>query len=287
MIRAKHLVVWTVALAVIAGCGGAATPAPAATSAAVTGAPAPVFQTLRPGVLTVVLPDFPYQGYLEGNDPTAPTRGYYVSMVDVLAKKMNLKVVYSKVDFTAFIGGQIKDYDIAVDTFSITPERQQRFSMSEPVVQFYLAIFTKAGVPVATKDDVRKLVLGSGATSVNFKFITDVIKPIKEPRGFDQDVAKYDAVSVGQIDGALGDLYVSMAKSTDPKFKGTVAACKFKTPSNAAWILPKDSKIIDEVNKVVTGMRADGTLAGFEKQFVIPLAGGGDPSTVPLCPDFP
>lgn len=244
------------------------------------------YQTLVPGVLTIALPDFPYKGYIEGNDPTSPTDGYYVQMITKIANDMGLKPAFKKVDFTAFIAGQMKDYDVAVDTLSVTPERQQLFEMTVPVVQFYKALFTKEGVAASTKADIQDMVLGSGSTSVNFKFITEQIKPTKEPRGFAQDVSKYDAVLVGQIDGAIGDLYVSLAKTHDPKFKGTAVACKWTTPSTASWALPKGSPLIGEINKRIDAMRTDGTLEALTTKYIIPLAGGSDPNAVPGCPDF-
>jgi ABC-type amino acid transport substrate-binding protein len=145
---------------------------------------------------------------------------------------------------------------------------------------------TKQGVKVATADDVRNLVLGACGTCNLFKYITDTIKPNKEPRAFDQDIQKYDAVATGQIDGALGDVPVILAKTKDPKYAGTVAACKFQPAVDNAWILPKDSKIIDQVNQIITDLKNDGTLATWEKQYVTPLSGGVDPNTVPDCPKF-
>jgi polar amino acid transport system substrate-binding protein len=287
--------------AVLAGCTSTAAPASQSTaasaapsasaSAAQSAAPsasasAAQAQTLHPGVLTVVLPDFPYPGYIEGQDPTAPTGGYYVSMVNEIAKRLGVTPKFDKVDFTAMISGQFKDYDISVDSFSITPERQQKFNMTVPVISYYEGIMTKAGVKVATKEDVQNLVLGACGTCNLFKYIQEKIKPNKEPRAFDQDISKYDAVATGQIDGALGDLPVILSKTKDPKYAGTVAACKFQPAVDNAWILPKDSKISDQVSEIISAMKADGTLAAWEKQYVTPLAGGQDPNAVPDCPSF-
>jgi polar amino acid transport system substrate-binding protein len=275
----------------VGACQGAAAPTTApATAGASSQAPAPASsaaaQTLHSGVLTIVFPDFPYPGYIEGNDPTAPTGGYFVAMSNEVAKRLGVTPKYDKVDFTAMIGGQFKDYDISVDSFSITPERQAKFNQTVPVVSYYEGIMTKKGTKVATADDVRNLVLGACGTCNLFKYITDVIKPVKEPRAFDQDLQKYDALVNGQIDGALGDIPVILRKTTEPKFKDTQAACKFKKAVDQAWILPKDSKIIDQVNKIISDLKADGTLAKWEAQYITPLSGGVDPSTVPDCPDF-
>jgi polar amino acid transport system substrate-binding protein len=273
----------TMLVAVVVLLSACSSTTPAASSA---GSPSASAQTLHSGVLTIVLPDFPYPGYIEGEDPTAPTGGYYVAMSNEIAKRLGVTAKFDKVDFTAMIGGQFKDYDISVDSFSITAERQEKFNMTIPVISYYEGIMTKTGVKVATKEDVQNLVLGACGTCNLFKYITDTIKPTKEPRAFDQDIQKYDAVNTGQIDGALGDLPVILAKTKDPKFAGTVAACKFQPAVENAWILPKDSKIIDQVNKIIGDLKADGSLAAWEKQYVTPLSGGADPEAVPDCPSF-
>ena len=145
----------------------------------------------------MAIPDFPYPGFLEGTDPTAPTKGYYVDMANDLASRLGLKVKWVPADFTAFISGQFTAYDIAANSFSITPVRLEKFTMTEPVYSYHQGLMTKKGVPVSTQDEIKNLVLGACGACDTFQFIVNVIKPNKEPRGFDVDITKYDAVLSG------------------------------------------------------------------------------------------
>lgn len=276
--RARH---WTTgsmvaAMLVVAGCGSNGNAA----------ASSPTPKTVTAGTLTVALPDFPYPGFLEGTDPTAPSGGYFKAMADQLGKDMGLKVVYEKVDFTAFISGQFTAYDVAADSFSITPVRQQKFDMTSPVYTYYEGLMTKKGVPVATADDIRNLRLGACGACDTFQFIVNTIKPTKQPRGFDIDIAKYDAVLSGQIDGAVGDLPVILAKVATPKYSSLVAACRFSSPVDAAWILPKTSKIFSEVQADLAKFKSNGSEDRWAKQYINPTFGGADPNAVPQCPSF-
>ena len=256
-----------------------AEPSPSASEAA-------QWETLVPGVLTVAVPHFPYPGFIEGEDPTAPTEGYYVSMMEEVADELGLEIEYITADFTAMMGLQFNDYDIMMTTLSITPERQETFDMTTPVVTFYEAIMVREGTSVATADEIRNLKLGVCGTCRLFTFITDVIQPNVEPAALAEDLQKYDALAAGQIDGALGDLLVIMAKGQEANYEGLVAGCKFEPPSEAAWALPKDHDITDTVDEVIDRMRTDGTLAELDEEFLVPLAGGGDPEAVPACPSF-
>ncbi len=243
-------------------------------------------ETLVPGTLTVAIPDFPYIGFIEGTDPTQPTGGYYVDMANELGKELGLKVVWVPADFAAFISGQFTAYDIAADSFSITPVRQEKFNMTDPVYSYHQGLMTKKDVPVATQDDIKNLVLGSCGACDTFQFIVDTIQPNKEPRGFDIDITKYDGVLSGTIDGAIGDLPVILSKIATPKYAELVAGCQFKKSVDAAWIMPKDSKIVTQVKDVLSKAKADGKFDEWANKNILPQLGGVDPATVPFCADY-
>ena len=243
-------------------------------------------KTMVPGTLTVAIPDFPYPGFIEGTDPTAPTGGYYVDMANDLGKQLGLKVAWVPADFTAFISGQFTAYDIAANSFSITPVRLEKFTMTDPVYTYHQGLMTKKGVPVSTKDEIRNLVLGSCGACDTFQFIVEVIKPTKEPRGFDIDITKYDAVLSGNIDGAIGDLPVILAKIATPKYAELSAACQFKKSVDAAWIMQKDAPFANEVKAALTKAKADGKFDEWAKANILPKLGGVDPASVPPCADY-
>jgi polar amino acid transport system substrate-binding protein len=243
-------------------------------------------ETLVPGTLTVAVPDFPYPGFIEGTDPTSPTGGYYVDLANELGKQLGFKVKFVPADFTAFISGQFTAYDVAADSFSITPVRQEKFNMTAPVYTYHEGLMTKKGVPVSTTEDIRKLRLGSCGACDTFQFIQNTIKPLKEPRGFDIDITKYDGVLSGTIDGAIGDLPVILAKVATPKYSGLVAACQFAAPVDAAWILPKSSKIFSEVQTILGDLKGNGTFDKLQTKNIVPTLGGVNPNSVPKCASF-
>jgi polar amino acid transport system substrate-binding protein len=243
-------------------------------------------ETLVPGTLTVAIPDFPYPGFLEGTDPTAPTGGYYVDMANELGKELGLKIAWVPADFTAFISGQFTAYDISADSFSITPVRLEKFTMTDPVYSYHQGLMTKKGVPVSTQEDIKNLVLGSCGACDTFQFIVNTIKPNKEPRGFDIDITKYDAVLAGTIDGAVGDLPVILSKIATPKYAELAAACQFKRSVDAAWIMPKTSKIADQVKAVLAKAKADGKFEQWANANILPKLGGVDPASIPPCADY-
>lgn len=243
-------------------------------------------ETLVPGTLTVAIPDFPYPGFIDGTDPTAPTGGYYVDMANELGKQLGLKVAWVPADFTAFISGQFKAYDIAADSFSITPVRLEKFNMTDPVYSYHQGLMTKKGVAVGSQDEIKNLVLGSCGACDTFQFIVETIKPNKEPRGFDLDITKYDAVLSGNIDGAIGDLPVILSKIATPKYAELAAACQFKKSVDAAWIMQKDAPFANEVKAVLAKAKADGKFDEWAKANILPKLGGVDPASVPGCADY-
>jgi len=252
-----------------------------------SGSPASgVSGTVTAGVLTIAFPDFPYPGMAEGSNPSDPTGGYFVDVAKSLAKSMNLDLKFEGIDFNAMIGGQAKNYDIAMDSFSITPDRQQKFDMTIPIYSDHVGIVTNKSANASTVDDIRNMTLGSCGGCDTFQYITTVIKPHKTPRGFDQDLAKYMAVQNGQIDGALGNVPTILAKLTLPQFNKLKLACKLPQPSEYAFILKKGSPFFDKVQQLLKAMDSDGTLADLLKKDLNPTLGGVDPDAVPDCPSF-
>lgn len=243
-------------------------------------------ETLKPGVLTVVFADFPYAGFIDGSDPTAPTGGYFVELSEKIGKELGLKVEYNKIDFTAMIGGQAKNYDISADTFSILPERVQKFDMTVPIWSDHIGIATKKGVDTSTADKVRGLKLGSCGACDTAQYINNVIKPTVKPLGFDDDQQKYDAVMDGRIDGALGNLPSILAKTQLPKYAGMQAACQLPEERDYAWILNKGAAVFPKVQELLKKYEADGTLKALQDKHVLPTLGGIDPASVPTCPSF-
>ena len=108
----------------------------------------------------------------------------------------------------------------------------------------------------------------------------------KEPRGFDIDITKYDAVLSGNIDGAIGDLPVILAKIATPKYADLSAACQFKKSVDAAWIMQKDAPFANEVKAALTKAKADGKFDEWAKSNILPKLGGVDPASVPACADY-
>ncbi|MGW4424226.1 transporter substrate-binding domain-containing protein [Streptosporangium sp. NPDC004631] len=264
----------------------------AALSTAACGSSEPVaenksgIETVKPGVLTVVFADFPYAGFIDGSDPTAPTGGYFVDLTEKIGKELGLKVEYNKIDFTAMIGGQAKNYDISADTFSILPERVEKFDMTIPIWSDHIAIATKKGVDASTADKIRDLKLGSCGACDTSQYINKVIKPNVKPLGFDEDQQKYDAVMDGRIDGALGNLPSVLAKMQTPKYAGMQAACQLPEESQYAWILNKGAAVFPKVQELLKKYQADGTLKAMQDKNVLPTLGGVDPASVPTCPSF-
>jgi len=256
---------------------------------------------VKPGQLTVGTDNPAYPPWFSGGttkgsswkvDDPNNGKGLESAVAFEVAKRLGFssdQVEWVVAPFNQTYAPGSKNYDFAIEQISFTKKRAEAVDFSDSYYDVNQALVAIKGTPVASATslaDLKDFSLAAPIGTTAYTYITDVIKPNKEPRAFDQDIQKYDAVATGQIDGALGDLPVILAKTKDPKYAGTVAACKFQPPVDNAWILPKDSKIIDQVNQIITDLKNDGTLAAWEKQYVTPLSGGADPNAVPDCPAF-
>jgi len=121
-----------------------------------------------------------------------------------------------------------------------------------------------------TLADLKGAKLGGQVGTTSFKVITDVIKPTQQPGAFDtNDIAK-QALANGQIDGLILDLPTAFYVTAVELENGVIAG-QFETTNTAeqfGLVLSKDSKLTSCVSKAVDALRADGTLAAIESQWL-------------------
>lgn len=246
----------------------------------------PTIESYEDGKLTVVFPHFPHAGFVEGTDPTNPDGGYWVDLANKLGEDLGLEVQFDRIDFTAMIGGQAKNYDITATTLSFLPERVEAFDMTMPLWVDHLGIVTRKGTKASTAEEIRELQMGSCAACDTYEIITNVIKPNNAPLAFDDDLQKYTSLASGQIDAALGNLPTILAKVATPEFDQLEPLCQLPEEREYGWAMNKGAALYPAVEKLLAQYKADGTLDKMIAKNVFPTLGGVDPASIATCASF-
>ncbi|MBU6148307.1 MAG: ABC transporter substrate-binding protein [Actinomycetales bacterium] len=273
---------------ILTACGGATEPAAeapaeptteAASEPAAEPAPDPCAKENLPlltaGTLTIGTDQPAYPPWFVDDDPTNG-QGYESAVAYAIAEQLGFtpdEVTWTVVPFNQVIAPGPKQFDFDINQVSITDERRQAVDFSSGYYDVKQALITTKGSPIdgaASLADLADAKLGAQIGTTSYDVITEVIKPSKDVAAFDNnDIAK-QALANGQIDGLIVDLptafYITAVELEDGVIVG-----QFETTSEGeqfGLVLNLGSPLTTCVTAAVDALRADGTLAAIEQEWL-------------------
>ncbi len=231
--------------------------------------------TLESGVLTIGTDKPAYEPWFN-NDTPSNGKGYESAVAYAVAKQLGFaasEVKWTIAPFSTVIAPGEKSFDFDINQVSITEERKAAVDFSSGYYDVKQAIITVKGSKIAgakTLADLKGAKLGAQIGTTSYKVITDLIKPTQEPGAFDtNDVAK-QALANGQIDGLIIDLptafYITAVELDNGMILGQFE--NSNVGEQFGLVLNKDSALTKCVSEAVDALRADGTLASIEQQWL-------------------
>jgi polar amino acid transport system substrate-binding protein len=269
---------------VLAACGDDDAAVPGTTAPATTAAPqdtsaptpAPMAggsgnectsdATLTAGKFTVATGDPAYFPYVIDDAPETG-EGFEAAVVYAVADAMGFapeNVTWVRTGFNEAIAPGPKNFDANVQQFSITDERSQIVSFSEPYYSSNQAIVAMKAFPASSLADLKDVKFGAQVGTTSLQFILDVIKPSSEPFVYDDNAAAKAALNAGQIDAIVLDLptafYVSAVEIEGSSVIGQFPASAGGTTDDFGMLMAKDSPLKACVDAALAELKANGAL---------------------------
>lgn len=227
---------------------------------------------VKDGVLTIGTDQPVYEPWFIDDKPETG-KGFEGAVAYAVAEKLGYskdKVEWVRVPFNNVIAPGCKTFDFDINEFTITDERAKVIDFSSSYYDAPQAVITIAGSKIAgakTLEDLKGAKLGAQVGTTSLAAITDLIKPDQDPSVFDtNDIAKQALIN-GQIDGLVLDL--PTASYVAPfELKNGILVGQLATTDKFGIALPKGSAFTKDVTDAVDALRADGTLAKLEKQWL-------------------
>ncbi|MFN8168124.1 MAG: ABC transporter substrate-binding protein [Candidatus Nanopelagicales bacterium] len=274
------------AVLLLAACGSSSTSAssssPSASGSASATCTPETLETIQKGVLTVATGDPAYPPWVEDNKPESG-KGYEAAVAYAVAKQLgydNAKVTWVRTGFDEAIKPGPKNFDFNIQQYSITDARKKAVDFSSSYYDVTQAVVTYEGSPIANATTVAELKdakLGAAVGTTSLKAIDTAIAPTQKPQVFNDNAAAVTALKNKQIDGLVVDLptafYLAAAEIDNGKIVGQLPDSASPTEP-LGLLLAKDSPITACVTQAVDALRADGTLAKLQDEF---LAQAGAP----------
>ena len=228
-------------------------------------------KTLTEGTLTIATGNPAYYPWVMDDAPESGN-GFEAAVAYALAEKMGFaasNVAWVRTSFDQAIQPGKKDFDINLQQFSITEDRDKVVDFSASYYTAPMAVLVRSADKLEpTMAQLKGLVWGAAASTTGLPMITDTIAPTTSTMIYDDNANIVEAMKAGQIDAALFDLptalYLSAVVLDGGQVLGQFPADEATDLDHFGMIMAEGSPLKECVDAALATMKADGTLASIE-----------------------
>ena len=280
MIRRYSVAALAATSLILAACGGDDSSSDAAPSTEASGGEC---ATITDGKLTIGTGSPAYSPWVE-NDAPESGEGFEAAVALAVAAELGYEgenVVWVRTTFDEAIQPGAKSFDFNLQQYSITPERAETISFSDPYYAGNQAIVALAGSAAEGATTVADLVdvkLGAQAATTSLDFISEVIKPSNEPFVYDDNAGAKAALEAKQIDAIVVDLptalYISAVEIEGSKVVGQFPPSDVAPGDDFGMLFDLDNPLVECVNVALDRMRnLTSELASIEEMWLSSYTG--------------
>jgi len=212
--------------------------------------------------------EFPVKGFVEL--PIDDPKGFEVDLGDAIAKELAVpEVVWKNTPFTGLFRPGPKDFDMAINEISITPDRSKVVDFSVPYFDANQGFLIKKGGPaegVQSIDEMKDLQFGVQATTTGADYVKDEIQPEKQVREYSTLTAATQALANGQIDAFVMDVAIG-AEIVKERGQDVDMTGQFKTDEHYGILFEKGDPLRGPVNEALRKLKANGTIDRLQEKW--------------------
>ncbi len=238
--------------------------------------------TIAEGKLTIGTGSPAFSPWVE-NDAPESGEGFEAAVGMAIAAELGYEgenVVWVRTTFDEAIAPGEKNFDFNMQQYSITPEREETISFSDPYYSSNQAIVALADSPAEGATTVADLVdvkFGAQAGTTSLTFINDIIKPSNEAFVYDDNAGAKAALEAGQIDAIVVDLptalYISAVEIEGTSVVGQFPGSAGGLTDDFGAVFTKDNPLVACVNTALAALKESGELAKIEQTWLSDNAG--------------
>ncbi len=229
-----------------------------------------------PGQLTVGTDAPAYPPYFIDDNPTNG-KGFESAVAYAVAGEMGFsrdQVKWVTVPFNSSYKPGAKDFDFDINQISITPKREEAVTFSEGYYTAAQALITLKDSDYAdatSLDDFADARLGAQVGTTSLEAIESEIQPSQQPQIFDNTNDAKQALLNDQVDAIVADLPTALY-ITAVEIPEAIVVGQFQVSSGEAeefgLLMEQGSDLAPCVDRAVTALKEDGTLAQLEQRWM-------------------
>lgn len=263
------MVAGLLAVALLAGCSGAADGDAHPNSLASTGCTKEHLQTRKSGRLIVATGQPAYAPWVL-NDAPEQGAGFEAALAYAAAERLGYEpedVEWVRTTFAGALAPGRQSFDWNLHQYTITAQRKRLVDFSSPYLSVTQAVVSRSGSAIANATsvaDLRSARLGAAAGSTALDDAQVVIQPTRPVRKYPDNAAAITALQHGRVDGIVVDLptafHVANEEIDDGKVVGQLPGAAADSPAQMGILLSKDSSLTKCTTRAIDSLRQDGTL---------------------------
>lgn len=221
----------------------------------------------------------------ENKTETGSFEGFEVDIVNEIAARMGTTATIEDMDFKAlFVASASGRVDMVISSLTITNERLESQSFTQPYIEGALGIGVKEGSDITGPDGLKGKVVGSIATSFPEQWLKEREAELgmAEYKSYDTTANMLTDLANGRIDAAVNDVVGLRYAFT--QMQGLTVAAEINTGEKFAIMMPKGSDKLEQVNQIISDMKTDGTMAALHEKWlgVAPAMGSYTVTAMPV-----
>lgn len=233
-------------------------------------------KTLTEGKFTVATGNPAYFPWVLDDAPESG-KGFEAAVVYAVAEEMGFvseDVVWVRSSFDEAIQPGVKNFDVNIQQYSITPERDQVVDFSLPYYTASMAVLVgpNATDTPPTLEALRALKWGAVGSTTAVPKLNEVIKPTSDPLLYGDNADVNAALAANQIDAALFDLPTALFLSA-VMIEGSKVIGQFKpvfgdNPDQFGMLMEEGNLLAACVNEGLEKVIASGKLEKIEAEWL-------------------
>ncbi|WP_018184014.1 transporter substrate-binding domain-containing protein [Kaistia granuli] len=220
----------------------------------------------------------------EFQDGNGVLMGFEVDILRLVGEKLGRPVEFQEMPFQSlFAAVQSSRSDVAIGSITITPKRLESVAFTQPLFDAdqCLTVGSKSGIEGVEGMGGKTLAVITGTTG-------EIWATDNEGKLKFASVSRYDSnqdpmmdIATGRIDGFVHDCPIDAYYIKDkPQFK---IVATIPTNEQFGLMLPKNSPLLEDINKVLTELKESGKMAELHEKW-FGMAPAKDSSTVKVLP---
>ena len=261
----------------LSACGGSSTTSDTTAAAGTSGNECTAGKTLAEGTLTIGTGNPAFSPWVENDAPEAG-EGFEAAVAYAVATQLGFStenVSWVRTSFDEAIQPGAKSFDFNLQQYSITDERKQTVSFSDPYYTTNQAIVgyaDSAAASATTVAELQGLKFGVQSGTTSLEFLNTVVMPTNEPYVYDDNAAAKAALEAKQIDAIVVDLptafYISAVEIEGTKVIGQFPAGEGTVADQFGLVFDLDSPLVECVNVALAALKDSGELAAIEQTWL-------------------